>query len=483
VRPRYLFVIPAVYLPWLALAVLQKVPDQNSGTRLIVLSEMLLAMVLGCVQARVTRDDPRDRAALRWLGLSILVGSGLFVFTTVATRIFGWFPPLEQGYAFGFFLLMDFGLVLGLRRYRLFELDEWAYRVLFWVGGALLLLLLDGVALFFLKLDETSSLGLALLVSGFVYLPLRGFLWARLVSRRDLDQPALFQSLLEVSFGVTDAERSDRWVALVRRIFDPLVIEPAAESSSVTRVQRESDGLALTLPPVASTPALRVSHPWRGRALFGPRHLRLAESVVSILMNAEASRGAYDRGVQEERLRIARDLHDDVGARLLSGLQEADLERAREAMRHAISDMRSIVTALTGTRVPLDELLGDLRHETHERLSVAGLELAWPLPEAMPDRALSHHVGRHFVSMLREVISNVIRHARARRVEVAVALEGGMLVTRVHDDGAGFSGEAGEGHGLLNLTRRAAEAGGEVRLPDRGAETALEIRLPVEALS
>lgn len=474
VPPRALLAIPAVFGTWTLLALFELVPDQNTGSRLIVVSEMLLALVLGLVQAWATRGDARDRAALRWLGLSVLLGSGLFVFTSIAPRLFGWFPPLRQGYAFGFFLLMDVGLALGLRRVRLFELDEWAFRVLVWVGGALLLLALDGAALYLLNLDEASSLAFALVVSGFAYLPLRGLLWSRLVAKRELDQSALFQGLLEVSFGVSDADRSARWVALLQRCFEPLVIEPAPVDSP--RACLSEEGAALLLPSVASTPALRVAHPWRGRALFGPRHARLADSLVSTLRQAEESRGAYDRGAREERARIARDLHDDVGARLLTGLEAQELERAQDAMRHAMSDMRSIVSALTGEAIPLADLLGDLRHEAHERLSAARIALDWPVEPL--DAKVAHKVGRHLVSMLRELISNVIRHAGAARVTVDIALDAGSLTAILRDDGAGIAEAREGGYGLDNLRRRAAEAGGELRI-GRGPGAGIEIRLPI----
>jgi hypothetical protein len=75
--------------------------------------------------------------------LSVLVGSGLFVFLMVGSQMLGGFPPLPQGYALGFFLIMFVGLALGVGRYRLFDLDRWAYYVLLWVGGAALVLALD----------------------------------------------------------------------------------------------------------------------------------------------------------------------------------------------------------------------------------------------------------------------------------------------------------------------------------------------------
>ena len=66
-----------------------------------------------------------DRAALRWFMLSAMVGTFTFVVFTFGSRMFGVFPPMQQGYAFGFFLAMYLGLALGVGRYHLFDLDRW----------------------------------------------------------------------------------------------------------------------------------------------------------------------------------------------------------------------------------------------------------------------------------------------------------------------------------------------------------------------
>src|SRR5690606_24657655 len=96
------------------------------------------------------------------------------------------------------------------------------------------------------------------------------------------------------------------------------VADPTAEP----RVEEE--GLALRLPAIADGPPLKLLYPFAGRGLFGPSHLAIAREMLALVAQAEVSRAAYERGVREERGRIARDLHDDVGARLLSGLHAAD---------------------------------------------------------------------------------------------------------------------------------------------------------------
>ena len=79
------------------------------------------------------------------------------------------------------------------------------------------------------------------------------------------------------------------------------------------------DGLELVLPPVSGIPATSLRYPWAGRSLFGAAHVKTAQHLLQLMAHADASRDAYDRGVAEERGRIARDMHDNIGAPLLHG--------------------------------------------------------------------------------------------------------------------------------------------------------------------
>ncbi len=481
VRPRWLWVLAIAIPAWLLADIFRWAPDQDWGYRIAVSAEMLTAVVLGAVQWRKTRGDVLARATLRWFSLSMLVGSGLFIATTVGSSLFGMFPPLAQGYAFGFFLLMDVGLALGLRRYRLFELDEWAFRILLWCGGAVALFVLDGALLVLLHLQPDLALGLALMLAGFLYLPLRSLLFRRLLARRAVDLNALFPRVLEVSFAPTDSERERCWRALWQQVFDPLHVEPHA-TGTPEDVTAFEDGLCLEVPSTGAAKALVLRYPWQGKGLFGPRQVELARQLLALLRHADGSRAAYERGVREERQRIAADLHDDVGARLLSALNEGELDLTRARVRQAMGDIRSIIGALVGQRVSLEDALADLRHETAERLQAAGIALVWPVdsPEFGACQ-LDASVHRHLRSMVRELTSNAIRHSRAGTLTVEARREAKALLVQISDDGVGFGAQAGEGHGLANLQRRAERAGGSASLQPGTSLTQVALRLPILA--
>jgi signal transduction histidine kinase len=479
VRARWLAGLFALVALWVVADIARLVPDPATGNQLPTLLEMLAILAAIAAQAFATRRDPRGRAALRWLGLSVVLGAGGFVALVIAPVLIGGIPPISQGAAFVLFLLIHVGVALGVARYRLFELDEWAFRLLFYLGALLALLGLDALLVLAFQLDPGPSLGLAVLALGLAWMPLRDWLWNRFVARRRPDENELFRSVVEVAFAAGAAERESRWTALLRRLFDPL--ELASAPGEVSEPALLDDGLVLALPARAGAPALHVRNPWGGRGLFGPSQLALARQLCALAAWIEESRHAYDRGAAEERRRISADLHDDVGARLLSGLQRDSLEGTRESVREALADVRTIASGLVGEKRVLESVVAALRHESGQRLDGAGLEFHWQ-SSGIDARQLPYSIYRNFVASHRELLSNAIRHSGARNVSVRLAIESSTLVLEVRDDGRGIDPTRPRGNGLSNLERRAATMGGTMRFESaEGGGLRATLRVPLEA--
>lgn len=476
-----ILLVPLWVAAWAMTPLLPGNPSIESTGQAVTSIEMLLIMVAIAVQAFVSRRDPAAMAATRWLGLSVIIGAGAFIGNVAMPIALGRAPFLDTRFSLGFFVIIYIGMAMGLRRHKLFELDQWAFRILFYISAGAAMLALDGLLITALGAAPSTALGISLLVVAFAYLPFRDVLWRRTIGRKTMKDHEMFAAVARVAL-IHDVEaRAQAWKDLLAKVYEPLEVTPGSPTQLRTEILEE--GVALGLPAAAGTTAITLRFPYRGRGLFGTAQAQLGDQLVGLLAQIEQGRDAYARGVVEERLRIARDLHDDVGARLLSGLHRQDLSQTREAMRGAIGDLRSIVSGLSGHDLPLEAVLADLRHETAERLEAAGLALDWPPVElADPDRTAPYRVYKNLTSAVREVVSNAIRHAQATRVAVTVHEDGGRLELTISDDGVGLPrGPGGRRSGLANLERRLGEIGGAVDIPDTTKGTVIRLSAPVDA--
>jgi signal transduction histidine kinase len=465
VRPAWLVVLPLALMAWFILDVAHALPGPVVGMYVPMLLQMVMIVGLVAVQWRLARHDPIALAALRWLGLSVILGAGAFTAGIAVPLLLGAEPAISQGYAFMFFVLVYGGIALGIRRYRLFELGDWAFRILFYAGAAAVLLAIDAVLIGLVQIEPGPALAVSLLIVSFAYLPLRDALWRRMNRQLQLKDHEIFAAMSEVAFALTPSQRSELWRRLLARLFDPLELIPAHHE--VIEASAAEDGLELMVPAAANSTALRLRYPFAGKGLFGPQQVMLARQLTSLLARAETSRNAYERGVLEERHRIARDLHDDVGARLLTGLHVAD-GSTRPILHAALSDIRAIISGLTGASASLERILAEARYETVNRLHAAGIELDWPLPDERTQTMIfDYRQSKALVSSIREIISNVIRHARARRVCTKLTVSDTEILLSIADDGGGIrdksdADELAGGFGLGNIRRRVEELGGRL---------------------
>ena len=173
------------------------------------------------------------------------------------------------------------------------------------------------------------------------------------------------------------------------------------------------------------------------------------------------------QAAQQERQRIASDLHDDLGAQLLTIAQASqhggDRERVARLARGALDEMRLSVRGLTAAPALAADVLADWRAETVARLSAAGFAVHWDAAEAPPGLVLPARVHVQLTRVLREAVSNAIRHSGGAQCRIAIALDPGGLALAVEDDGRGLPAAwpgGDRGHGLPNIERRVRVLGG-----------------------
>lgn len=196
----------------------------------------------------------------------------------------------------------------------------------------------------------------------------------------------------------------------------------------------------------------------------------------------------------DERERIARDLHDTVIQRLFAvglSLQATvtraghdpalgRIQQAIDDIDQTIRDLRSTIFALHARRAGTAGVRDDVIAVAHEAARALGFEPAVAFDGAV-DSAATDTMHEHLVATLREALSNVARHAQAKRAEIDVSIRQDYLVLYVRDDGTGIGDRPASGNGLANMRERAEELRGscEVSSP-LGGGTTIEWRIPIK---
>jgi signal transduction histidine kinase len=233
-----------------------------------------------------------------------------------------------------------------------------------------------------------------------------------------------------------------------------------------------------------------------GRGGFDPDTVSLTSAFAGqaalALQLADARRAEEQLTVYEDRDRIARDLHDHVIQRLyasgmsLEGLTrqvgspaaQAKLQRIVDDLDQTIREIRTTIFALQAG--PAEQAGLHQRLVTVVGETTAGTGLVPDLSVAGPvDTLVPPEVAAHALAVVREALSNVVRHAAARWAAVTVTA-GETLWIEVADDGVGIPA-GGRRSGLANLADRAAGLGGELQLLSRpqGQGTCLVWEVPL----
>lgn len=178
---------------------------------------------------------------------------------------------------------------------------------------------------------------------------------------------------------------------------------------------------------------------------------------------AQAVRESSERAAAAERQRIYDDLHDDLGAKLLELVYLAPSPELADRARAALQDLRDVVTRSRGAGGTLDQVLADIRAEMQQRLAAAGICLAWDPRGELPEIELAPERSLHLYRIVREAVSNVIRHAHAQRVRMRVGCDGDFVRIELTDDGRGETRDAAEpGTGMRAMRERAAQLAGAI---------------------
>ena len=284
-------------------------------------------------------------------------------------------------------------------------------------------------------------------------------------------------------------------VTVPSSLTDGVTVTPLKVGATLVTVVVE---LPVTLPASVRGGTLRAVYPPGQRP--GPDELAfllsMADHAGTALHAAQLIERASARAGEQERARLARELHDSVaqalygislGAKTARATLERDPAKARTSLDYTIrlaeggvSEMKALLFSLRPDALEEGGLIAALGQHAHALEARHGLRVTAELGAEPP---LSPAAQAAAYRVVQEALHNVVKHARAEQVWLAVRREAGAVVLTVRDDGRGFDPGA-QGRGTLgqrSMRERAADAGGTLRVDSGpGQGTTVTLTLPAQ---
>ncbi|MDB6110543.1 MAG: Integral rane sensor signal transduction histidine kinase, partial [Pedosphaera sp.] len=204
------------------------------------------------------------------------------------------------------------------------------------------------------------------------------------------------------------------------------------------------------------------------------------------------------RVLEAERTRIARDLHDDLGAaltqiRFLSAVESRDeavpeetrnqLREVSEKSHQLVTSLDEIVWAINPANDLLPKLIHYLCHVAEEFFRPTSIRCRMEVDESLPEVPLTSEVRHNLFLAVREAMNNIAKHSQATEVWFRIQKQENNMAITLEDNGRGFvATDAAVGEGLQNMRRRVEEIGGQFECESKtGQGTTCRIRLRFDA--
>lgn len=237
---------------------------------------------------------------------------------------------------------------------------------------------------------------------------------------------------------------------------------------------------------------------WWFRALAGLAAAGLLAGTIRYTVTRRLRRKMEQlkrqQAIERERTRIAKDLHDDLGASLtliavLGDLAKKEktgqrIEKMSSTARQAVKSLDEIVWAVNPGNDTLAHLIDYAGQFATDYLRDAGIRCLLDVPEQTPAREVPTNVRHNVFLVIKEALQNIVKHSRATEVWLRFGADADGLRIVIEDNGCGFVRAPQEAwaDGLRNIRQRLAEIGGECEIQTRvGAGTIITVGLPCPA--
>lgn len=416
----------------------------------------MLVVWLAILQWRKSQGMPVERAALKWLMVTVLLSLGATVVLFYVPVILTGSPIASNVLTFGAVFLFYLGLVIGNIRYHQFDMDQWWLRAWQWLMFLLVAMIADALFIYFLHVTQSASIVLSIGVGAF-YLLTRQWFWGQLSGSNNQASSKLLPQWEDArSLQQQGISSEMQWDQQITRIFNPLKLSKLPEPCAQTTFG--ADANILNVPSLDGLQTIEVFCCEKGKRLFTSTDIGLADRFLELMRHSHEAAASHERGVQEERQRILRDLHDDVAARLLTLLHQTREPEVSNTARNALRGLRDVIDRMGTEEMTLAEVMLDIEAASREQLKGVHVRFEWHASDTWPEQVLNANIHINLRRVVRETIANALKHAQPKIVTLQVELIAQDLCLRVRHDGKLVEPSLWvAGRGLNNIKTRVAE--------------------------
>jgi len=433
---------------------------------------LLLLPLCGMImQWRKNADNPKNRAILRWI-LFMLVA-------VIIPAILKLYAPVPQSVLLVSVVFVYAGIMVGITRHQMFDIERWSYRLWAWFLGGIAVLLTDLALATLIGLSQETSLVLAMAIVGWLYFPLRQWAWRRFFERQhnhleewlSLSVPELLSQRMEEAHVSNTPKRLE---SALTAVFHPLKIERDGANRS-EGVHQKSTQMTISC---STDETITLYYPAEGRRHFSQHDLSIAHMILALDDLITHSLSARAEGAREERHRIRQDLHDDLGAKLLRLLHRSPPDD-KPLVREAINDLRVLLQNTQGQGESINDILKRWQEEATARCRDHEVKLEWRQSpgNARISAAAIMHTGR----ALREAISNAIRNMSTPELRINIEQDNQRLMLTITNQFSDEEKSERTGEGIENIHQRMQLIGGlaEITTEIHGPKQTWNVRLMI----
>ncbi|MDA0978682.1 MAG: hypothetical protein O3B72_09005, partial [Proteobacteria bacterium] len=422
------------------------------------------------------------RAEVLWIAFAAVMTPVGFLALYLVPLLLGYEALASRTWTTTLLVIGFLLLAAGVPRLKILSLERHVGAVYQWTLVPIGFIALDAVLVYLLNINLTTSTVIMAVLLLFVYLPLRQWLWGRLTRLRMKDYEGVFGEAADalVEGALRGRSPENVWRDLLNGVFRPLTLEQIQGGSETGLAER---GQSLRVAANEFADGYLLQYADQGSRIFTEDDVDLLNSLQRLFVRMFDYRDGVARGQLLERERIRRDLHDQVGSKLLSLVYRSTDPESKRLASDTIHLLGAIMTAIKQEPVSVSQLAGELRSICVESSWAAGLQCVVEDQLEEGIREIPSFYYLNILSMLRELINNTAKHAGAQNVRLRVLVDDRGIHLEYRDDGRGFDLETvSRGNGLYNIQSRAEEMHAELHW-ETLAQTRVNLSIPLENMA